>query len=366
MDAEQLIKKYIAGTCTDAEKALVETFYAQQLQNGSFPESDVNPNIKDKIWANIQAGRKNEKGHKSIRVWISYAAAILIFAIGIGYIVQNSVKQPADHPIAKQVDSGPIHPGSHRATLTLENGQSLELSENQTGIVVGDQIAYSDGTELLDAFNENQWARLKTPRGGTYQVRLPDGTVVRLNAASSLRYPVHFNGNQRVVELEGEAYFTVTKNPDKPFIVKSNGQQIQVLGTIFNISAYAEEGYTQTSLVEGSVKVTNDAGKHLILKPNESATLDASGKLYKQNVDVNSKIAWMHGYFSFDDESIHSILRKISRWYNVDIVYQDTIRDMSLLGVIPRSGDIKQVLKSLEHLGGIKFKIENRTIVVMK
>lgn len=359
--AQQLIDKYLRGECTDEEKTLVERFYLQQLQEGVLPEIDTQRNIKADMWAYIQTNRR-KPAHR-LRRWMPYAAAAVL-AVAIGWFF--GIDRPP--VVAEQVAD--ITPGGNRATLTLADGRIIALSETQSGVIVGDGVAYLDGSTVLgeqaSPLTSSQVYTLTTPKGGTYRVTLPDGSNVWLNSASDLKYPSRFSPEERVVELTGEAYFEVEKDGKRPFKVKSPGQQIEVLGTSFNITAYREEEVTRTALITGSVKITNSAGESLVLLPSEEAQLQSSGALSKQSVDIEGAVAWKNGYFVFNNESIYSILRKISRWYDVEIQYEGDVGKLSFLGIIPRSENISVVLNRLAKTGDVTFKIDGRRVIVMR
>lgn len=226
---------------------------------------------------------------------------------------------------------------------------------------------------------------IATPKGGQYQVRLPDGSKVWLNAASSLKYLASFSAwNERKVELSGEAYFEVAKDKDHPFVVKTENQEVIVLGTHFNINSYKDEPATKTTLLEGSVRVsllgtTSTAstinttqkiskGKpaEIILKPGEQATLIGNNiRVSPQNAE--DAIAWKDGYFMFNNESLESVMRKISRWYNLDVVFADaSIKNQTFYGRMSRFSKVSQVLKSLALTREVKFELKDNTIHVLK
>ncbi|MNQ92505.1 fec operon regulator FecR [compost metagenome] len=261
----------------------------------------------------------------------------------------------------------------NRATLTLDNGKTIALdsvADGKIALETGVEITKTEEGKIVYSQNGKQLqARaaintMTTPSGGQFQITLPDGTMVWLNAASSIKYPAVFSSNERRVELTGEAYFEVAHNPSKPFIVSSAGQDVSVLGTHFNINAYDNEELIKTTLLEGSVKVTKAGAGSRLLKPGQQASL--KGGIFKVNqVDVNKAIAWKQGYFMFDNEDIKIAMRQISRWYNVEVVYQGDLSDLDFTGTMPRTYSLKQLLRVLELTGNFKFKIEGRRITVM-
>ncbi len=327
--------------------------------------------------------------------WLPYAAAVLVLTmVGAWFI------GPDQFAIRKSsiVNAEDIGPGGNRAMLTLADGRTIDLSSNHEGIVVDDGgITYVDGTEVLVASHQTRANRLRTgaenpiadglsslslstPKGGTYQITLSDGTNVWLNAASKLKYPSTFSGNERIVELEGEAYFEVSERwlggdgrPTRekmPFLVRTNTQTVEVLGTEFNISAYADESVIKTTLVEGSVKViptslrTGTGGmgngtkqsQGILLKPGEQAILtDIS--IQKMQVDVEQFIAWKDGLFSFNETELHAAMNQLSRWYDIAVTYQDDVPSTHYYGAISRNESLASVLELLQQ-SGLNFKIE--------
>lgn len=218
-------------------------------------------------------------------------------------------------------------------------------------------------SHATDIFNT-----IETPRGGQYQIKLPDGTRVWLNASSSLRYPAVFARDNREVELKGEGYFEVSKDKRRPFKVKSGIQEVKVLGTHFNVSAYSDEAMIRTTLLEGVVQVGllkgGAAEKNVLLKPGQQSLMSLK-ELKVSNADTEESVAWKNGYFKFNDESIESILKKISRWYDVDVSYEGKMTDKIFNGKVSRYGNVSDVLQILQLTGAIKFKIEGRRIIAM-
>ncbi len=279
-----------------------------------------------------------------------------------------------------------IKPGGNKATITLTNGEVINLSNAKTGVMIGDgKIAYNDGPDsggrhpdLEEAakqiFLESGTKRAtlltaSTPRGGTYEFTLPDGSKVFLNAATTIKFPSAFDKSDRVVELvSGEAYFEVAKEKKRPFIVKNERQQVEVLGTHFNINAYADEPIIRTTLLEGSVKVSNTTESLVqqILRPGQQSML-AGTRLNVVDVDVNTVIDWKNGEFIFDNESLESLMRKIARWYNVQIDYANAeARNVIYYGSISRFENVSRVLSKFEQTGEVTFKVDKNKITVYK
>jgi transmembrane sensor len=296
--------------------------------------------------------------------WIAAAAAILIM-VSIGgyfYTATNRENLMVDgFEVAKDVA-----PGSNKATLTLADGRTIELSgDKQSVIIKANELTYNDGTKIISEGKiRNQYAVLTTPKGGQYQIILSDGTRVWLNAASTLKYPATFEGSERVVQLIGEAYFEVAKvqasSKRMPFIVKTKTQQVEVLGTHFNVNNYPDESFAKTTLIEGSVSVsaTSAITKHQLLKPNQQSIIAKDSEFIKVvKVDPTTVIDWKNGDFIFDTD-IKTIMRQISRWYNVEIVYEGNISEEELVGTISRSKNLIEVLKVLQETNKVHFKLE--------
>jgi len=205
---------------------------------------------------------------------------------------------------------------------------------------------------------------LVTPRRGQYQLVLPDGSKVWLNAASSIRYPVAFIGNERRVQITGEAYFEVTHNATMPFIVEKGDMRVEVLGTHFNVNAYNDESAIKTTLLEGKVKIVNR--QSAILKPGQQAILTAGSRLtILDKTDVEDVVAWKNGLFHFESSEIKTVMRQIARWYDVDVVYErTTVNNDPMFVEISRNTRLSDVLKALEESGSAKFSIQGKTIIV--
>lgn len=265
-----------------------------------------------------------------------------------------------------------ISPGKNIAYLTLGNGTKIILSNTRNGTIakqgsaniikLNGKLAYQSLAAKDTAVVYNS---LSTPRGGQYQVELPDGTHVWLNAASTLRYPTAFTGKLRVVEVTGEAYFEVAKNKEKPFIVKVDSSEVRVLGTHFDVMAYRDERSVKTSLFEGSVQFIHHSQTSL-LKPGQQLQLTKSGKQSViDNLDLDNEIAWKNGLFHFENADIETVTRQLSRWYDIDIYFKGKKTDDLFFVEMPESSNLADVLKVLEITGHIKFQIEGRRLTIM-
>ncbi|NGM66312.1 FecR family protein [Sphingobacterium sp. SGR-19] len=298
----------------------------------------------------------------NIRLAIGIAAMLaVVFTITYLFQRREKVSPAADRGIAST-----IMPGGNRATITV-NGQDFELDTDQGELVLGaDSLFYGDG-QLLTTTGAQQSVQVKTPLGGQYQLMLADGSQVWLNAGSELTYNTGFGTHNRALRLEGEAYFDVVKNPDLPFTVEINGQQVEVLGTAFNISAYAEEPMVKTTLQRGSLAVANNDQK-LILKPNQQAILDKNAKkIAMRDVNASSIAAWKDGIFDFHGMDVEECMRVIARWYQLDIVYEEKVPSVLLGGKMSRGVRLSTFLEFLEANFDIHGEVTtDRKLIITK
>lgn len=320
----------------------------------------------------------NRRRFISKKLWSRIAvAASLAFVIGIGTYFYLSQIRTGKIQHTQYVND--IKPGHNGATLTLADGKKIRLSNaaegeiaKEAGIIVNKtadgQIVY----EVRQEANEiNKINTLTTTKGETYILTLPDKSKVWLNAASSLTYTLPLTeAGLRKVKLEGEAYFQIAKDKAHPFIVESRGQQVSVLGTHFNVNSYANEDVVRTTLVEGSVRVSllNSAeGEQTgaIIKPGEQAE-NRKGDLKVKQVNAEDAIAWTNGKFSFDREEMGSIMRKVERWYNVQVVFKDDVSKIKLTGSLSRYENVSKLLQMLENTREVRFKLEGKTITITK
>ncbi|GGH01432.1 FecR family protein [Mucilaginibacter phyllosphaerae] len=383
---QELFKRFIAGKCTPAEiRLLLAQFseaenelvlkqiilkYLEDTATGEAFDSIDLDHKKDELLKLIKAQIKK---HQKPVLWprIAIAASILLF-LSIG--TYTLFMRPFTVQQAAQNQLNDIQAGGNKALLTLANGQKVVLTDARNGLLSNQNdvsiIKTADGRVMYkkDTVTDNRVAAyntITTPRGGQYQLTLADGTKVWLNSGSSLKYPAYFTGRERSVELTGEAYFEVAHNRAMPFRVASGVQTVQVLGTHFNINAYTDEPALKTTLLEGSVSITSNH-RQTLLKPGQQATL-AHQKFIVNETDIDDAVAWKNGMFQFSDESLESIMRKIARWYDVDIEYtNDAIKSLPLTGVITHYSNITKVLGMLKRTKQVDFKIDGRKIIVSK
>ncbi|EDM34758.1 putative anti-sigma factor [Pedobacter sp. BAL39] len=375
-----LFEKCASGHCSPNELAQLENYQddfeltVKPWSAGMGETEEVRLQLLEKIRSEISAERI-QRGSKS-RYWLAAASILIFLAASTSfwlYVIDNKTGQ---HQIAQSKSTqNSIPPGRNRAILTLANGKKLDLDDTQTGMISREGASTvrktADGKltygNSMDAPDQNAviYNSIETPRGGQYQLTLADGTVVWLNAGSTLKYPTAFSGRERNVELTGEAYFQVAKNKDRPFSVAVNGMKVEVLGTHFNIMAYENENTVQTTLLEGSVKLTKDGHSKMLL-PNQQGVLSTGASNFQvRNVNTENVVAWKNGFFKFDDENIETIMRKVARWYDVEIVYKGNLKRQNFGGTVPMFKDISQLLTTLELTGTVHFKIDGRRITVM-
>jgi transmembrane sensor len=327
---------------------------------------------REKSFSHIVTQVQNKK---PLKLWprITAAASVLLMLSIGGYFLLHK-KQPSGQIAQNQIHD--IAPGSNKAVLTLANGKVITLTGARNGnLAVQGYTAINktaDGKVMYNAdqaspasekvANEVVYNTLTTPRGGQYHLVLADGTNVWLDAASSITYPVAFIGKDRPVETTGQVYFEVAHNAAKPFKVTANGQTVEVLGTHFNINAYPDEPAIKTTLFEGSIKLTSSTG-HAILKPGQQAQINQGRINIVNDANMDEAIAWHKGLFEFHDADIQTVMRQLSRWYNVDISYEGKITDRHFSGKLYRNVTALTVADILSYKK-IHFRIEGKQIVV--
>lgn len=391
-DIALLIQKYVKGTLTIVERESLHTW---------LKESPANKSLFDEI-VKLQSHQEFEEIYRLVDTrtmldsfkkrytlqqkkeafpilkWLPYVAAVLIAVSTFSWFwygdrPPSEVKQAA-YEVNKTQD---VQAGRNRAVLTFADGKAVQLSEDKTGIVVKDKgITYQNGgDELIDfAVNKIEKFILSTPRGGTYTVTLPDGTKVWLNASSTLKYPSQFTGDERLVELVGEAYFEVAKVRKQSttntgsaqmsrFKVKTKGQVVEVLGTTFNITAYDDEDI-RTTLVEGSVLLTaNNSASAKILEPGQQGVVNKEAKIKVQSVDTEKYTAWKDGFFYYKNTPVFELMKHIEKWYDVEVVYKNTIPKETFSGKIKRSTSLMGLMEILQ-VSTVNVKLEGQKLIV--
>jgi len=436
--AKELLQRYRSGECSPQERMLVDLWIEQELSDGNWEISEEEKvQFGAQLKNAIDEARDNVPKKSMFKLWPRIAAAaavLLVVGLGVFFYTPRHLEGSA---ATRDLLANDIKPGGNKAYLVLSNGKRLSLTDAANGELAKEagveitktadgQVIYtakaplspqggslpggargSDGASSDGIKHSNALNTIETPRGGQYQIRLPDGSKVWLNAASKLIYPVSFNGRgQRVVELSGEAYFEIFKNKLQPFVVKSKNQEVTVLGTHFNVNSYNDEPDTKTTLLEGSVRVSSlqplsasggemptgqrggngSAGNSnsslpargisprggerfggVILKPGEQSIIDRNRNFdirVQEVQNLEAAVAWKNGTFIFDSEPIQEVMRKVARWYDVDVEYRTTPSTKKFTGAIARTENISQILALFEKTDGVKFEIVGRKIIV--
>lgn len=378
-----LLQQFTAKTLSQAEReellVLAEnstSLLSDEIVKMIIAEEEHAVNIVDEKWNpvlnKILAVDKPTRSPKRILMRsLKWAAAAVVFIV-FSFTAYLSLQKKKEHVFATDVA-----PGKNKAILTLADGKKISLSDAMNGDVAkeaGFSITKTADGQLVysmagsESTNDARLNTISTPNGGEWQIQLPDGSTVWLNAASSIQYSLNIGtAKQRVVKLDGEAYFEVAKNATHPFIVETDKQSVEVLGTHFNINSYKDELVTKTTLLEGSVRVSHKStNESEILKPGEQSLVSISGIDIKE-VNVDESIAWKNGYFMFDNERQESILRKVARWYNVEVEYADAdAKNVMYYGTVSRFEKISKVLTKLEQTGQVRFDIKANKIIVYK
>jgi len=396
-DIAELAGKFLQGVVTDEERVFLNAWIAQDYQNRILWENLTRePYLQQQLdsfkgkdpgaaWQKllsairsapdeeevVLAGSARRRFHPIFRY--AAAAALLGFIAYIGYRWETNrpVASPGIPVVAKTFDD--IQPGTAKARLVLGNGRVLAL-----GASAKDTIREDDGSRAEAAMDVLRYAAatsnlsepaqfnsMITPRGGEYKLVLSDGTKVWLNAASSIRYPTRFTGARREVWLEGEAFLEVAGDPSHPFVVRTPKTDITVLGTCFNVKSYTDEPYDRTSLVAGSVRVSTGQGGAVILEPGMQSTVTTGERIERRDANLEEALAWKNGLFVFEHESLESICRKLSRWYNVDFRFRDpAYKTLRFTGRLRRGDHITGLLHMLEAAYHVRFEQSGLTLSV--
>jgi ferric-dicitrate binding protein FerR (iron transport regulator) len=411
-DLEQLFLRYLAGEIShDEVKQLLQQFgiegneaqlrslILRQFESGLDVPKDIRQSWKpilqdtynaikeqidrvDKVRevAEISSGIRRMK-------WLKYsAAAAIALLITSSVVIFLSRKPPKEPQQTAAVNRQDIAPGGNKAVLTLANGKKVRLNVIRKGIVSiqgntkiiklnSGQLMYKQetkGNNLLTGQASGQagskqkaiqFNTLSTPRGGQYQLVLSDGTKVWLNAASSIRYPTAFTGDERKVQITGEAYFEVVKNTSMPFEVSVKDMTVKVLGTHFNVMAYKNEPTSKVTLLEGAI-IVKEGNKEVLLEPGQQTQIEENGQIKKmQGVDLDGEIAWKNNQFWFNDDNIQTVMRRLSRWYNVEVVIKGDI-PQHFAGYIPRNMNVSKVFQALQATTHLTYRIQKDKIIV--
>lgn len=376
----RLIAKYLSEEISEEEQVELTRWRNESAGNERlFQEICREENIKRNMqkrqafsteagWVGVQKKIQHHRFRYRLLNVCKYAAIfILPLAIATVILYKSGNEHDAISHVTEQ-----ILPGSKKAVLILDNGETIDLKSTS-----GVELKEKDGTIIqVDSTTLNYqqtpdrksdklaYNKVNVPRGGEYQLTLSDGSKVQLNSMSSIRFPVQFAKDCRLVELEGEAYFEVSKT-GQPFIVKTKGMNIEVLGTTFNISAYANEEY-QTTLVNGSVRVQTEDGSNRILKPSEQACVTpGSNQINVRNVDTAFYTSWIHGKINFKDQRLEDIMKTLARWYDMEVIYEnEATKDLRFGCYINRYNEITPLVNLLEQTGRVTITVEGKTIKI--
>ncbi len=372
-DIKAILDKIGTTELTVEEQVKVDLWLFQLHQRDeSMLSEEAIKSASSQIWTRLDIPDVSMVSKRPVRLWHRWAMVAALFVAVVATSVFILYRQ-GDTPAAL-ADIDQISPGKDGATLTLADGRQVKLTDLSNGTVAqesGIRITKSvDGQLVYEVsgagVTEDRENTLSTANGETYQVRLPDGSKVWLNAGSSLTYsPQLVHNGQRRVKLAGEAYFEVAKDKTKPFIVQTPTQEVKVLGTTFNVNAYSDEPVTRTALVEGSIKVRTATSESLV-RPGEQA-INSGGEIQISRADLDHITDWKDGDFNLNDVDFKAAMRKIARWYDVEIIYDIALpRDMQAGGWISKSKPLSQVLKSIEASGMVRFKVDGRKVHVLR
>jgi len=376
----EILNKYRLGKASNEEKKFLETWYEVFEVSEDFvvDEGEMNAiwhRVKHNVDVEIEVYEKETKHLKMRKILQSFsvaAAILLVLAFGAYFLKKRTTVPKGEFMAQHDV----IAPAANKAVLVLANGSRILLEDAAKGEIAKQQgisiTKTADGEIVYTVLengniNDQETALLNTistPRGGQCRVILPDGTKVWVNSASSLSYPAAFKGQERLVELNGEAYFEVAKNKEMPFRVKTKIQTVEVLGTHFNINSYDDEPSIKTTLLEGSVKVLTGKNETFISPGQQAIVERQGGKITKdQEINIDKVVAWKNGIFSFENDDLKSIMRQISRWYDVEVIYSGDFPEDKFFGDISRTSNLSQVFKILE-LNNVHFDVKGKTIRV--
>lgn len=358
----QLAEKWQNGTITESEKSIYNEWYHGFKDEDTIVAVETDPTA---LFIKIQHKIEIDKpiGNKTVSIWRKVAAIAAVFTIIFlafyHYALKPNIKDTVE---SKSFNADQI-------TLTLSNGKKINLNNHNKGIVISDKrIAYADGAPLTNLGLEaeevlpNTELLLSVPRGKQFKILLQDGTKVWLNAESVLKYPIAFTGNQRKVELTGEAFFDVKTNPEVPFVVSTKQYEVKVYGTKFNVNAYDNEPVSATTLVEGKVSIYTSPTTFKPLLPGDQVQISNQINTVKK-VKVNTYTSWKDGVFIFEDMELKSIMRQLARWYDIEVDYE-RIPKLHFTGGISKSASLNEVLNMFERSGKFNFKIINKKISI--
>lgn len=364
--ARDLLRKHREGTLTDEERVILESWYLRRARSKGLEGDEIGVHL-DKL-PELPLRQTRRFPWKRISL---VAGVLIILGAGLLYF---TAPVPVTEPPPLVNDA---LPGDNRARLILASGKGILLDEASSGklaqegntsiVKTGEgELVYNTGLQPAENPALSYYNTIETPKAGQYHVRLSDGTGVWLNAASSIRFPAEFGPYERVVEVVGEVYFEVAKATtgprESPFKVVSGNQEVEVLGTRFNINSYSDEGMIRTTLLEGSIQVRTPK-KEIVLRPGQQSRVSVGQTLKVSRVNTGQVMAWKEGYFSFDGVGLKELMRQLSRWYDMEVIYEGNTADYEFVGQISRNTRLSGVLRILEA-GGVRFRVEGKKIIV--
>jgi len=384
-----LAEKVAEGSASISEIALFNAGYESFQQDPQSLKADGLDSIGLKKESLARFWKNRDDSKRVIKLWPGFrikagmtrkvaAAAVAAVVAGVGIWFFSAPRHPDAGQDSRSAQySTDIAPGKNGATITMANGKVIALSDAKSGVVVKEgDLKYNDGAAVSGGGSDllqDQVAELtaSTAKGQTYQFTLPDGTKVWLNADSKLEFPSSFvNSKTRSVKLSGEGYFEVAKDKSHPFMVATDKQEVEVLGTHFNINSYADEVSIKTTLLEGSVRINTlprigVSGAGIVIHPGEQATLNAASGISVKRVDADAAIDWKEGVFVFDKAGLDEIMKKVARWYDVEVADQRAVKTaLTFSGRMSRYDNISKVLSKLALTGEVQFKIEGKKILI--
>ncbi len=370
-----LLDRYFENECSDAEiEELNNWFDDRDFGTTSFDNWLQNEGEAEEVSATLFKNftESIQPKKKTIRFKLLSAAAIfLLVSMAALLLLRNNYNSDKKDQVKKISE---IVPGVNKAVLTLADGSEILLNDKGNGTIAtqnstsinktgNDQVSYNTGQGKI-ATSETQYNTMTTPRGGRYSLVLADGTEVMLDAASSITYPVAFNGNQRKVSITGQVYFKVVHNTKKPFSVSAKGQIIEDLGTSFNINAYADNSEVSVTLIEGDADVRNAVNK-VNLNPGQQAVIkDGNNGIVVKPANLEEVIAWTTGWFKFQNKSIREVMKEAARWYDVEVEVGKDINEKKIGGTISRYKNISELLENLKITGNINYQIKGRRVIL--
>lgn len=367
-EASILIEKYLKGKCKPEERSTLLAHFNQYLDENRDTLSPEEIQKLSKItWEAIHNQIDQHREEKVVtplwRKWFPYVAAVFAFLVGTWLFIQ---RQATDSVVTAAAINDDVIPIGGGATLTLADGRTIALDTAQSGIIFsGEKITYQSGVAADRGKLSATPYKLSTPKGATYHLTLPDGTKVWLNGNSEITYPGRFDDSKRIVSLKGEAFFDVVRKDDVPFVVKTQGQEIEVLGTTFNISTYKSSS-VKTTLVEGSVRVisTLHPQSSLLLQPGEQSVLGDNGILDKKKANLDKELAWKSDLFYFDKTPFEEVMLQIAHWYDVDVYYEKDAPVGTFSGIMDRTVSLKTLLEFFGESSPFDFRLENRNLMI--